>query len=85
MRNGNPYEHFWSGWPGAFCQKCGCEDAMEIAIGNSDYDPYSDTWISETTRLEYARSKSLQPCPISDQEYVEYMKTKGIDLSRILQ
>lgn len=25
--------HWWSGWPGAFCYRCGAEDAMENAFG----------------------------------------------------
>ena len=28
-------EHFWSGWPGAFCLKCGSEDKNELCLGNS--------------------------------------------------
>lgn len=25
-------EHWWSGWPGAYCLKCGAEDPTEIAL-----------------------------------------------------
>lgn len=25
-------EHWWSGWPGAICLKCGAEDVDEICI-----------------------------------------------------
>src|SRR5262245_59729463 len=28
-------QHWWSGWPGAWCWKCGAEDPMEICVGNS--------------------------------------------------
>ena len=24
--------HRWSGWPGAFCLDCGCEDPVEMAM-----------------------------------------------------
>jgi hypothetical protein len=24
--------HKWSGWPGAYCMKCGCEDPFELAL-----------------------------------------------------
>ncbi len=39
--------HHWSGWPGAYCMKCGTEDPMEIAVADGDYDPYEDKWASE--------------------------------------
>ena len=28
-------KHWWSGWPGAFCLKCGDEDKVELCLGNS--------------------------------------------------
>lgn len=31
--------HKWSGWPGAFCLKCGSEDPTENAIGLGWLDP----------------------------------------------
>lgn len=27
-------KHRWSGWPGAWCLDCGCEDANEIALAD---------------------------------------------------
>lgn len=30
----NHGEHWWSGWPGAYCMKCGDEDKDEICIGS---------------------------------------------------
>ena len=27
-------EHRWSGWPGAWCLDCGCEDPREIALAD---------------------------------------------------
>lgn len=29
-------EHRWSGWPGAWCLDCGCEDPREIALADGD-------------------------------------------------
>lgn len=29
--------HNWSGWPGAWCLDCGCEDPREIAIANGNF------------------------------------------------
>lgn len=31
-------KHHWSGWPGAFCLKCGSEDPCEVALANG-WDP----------------------------------------------
>ena len=28
-------EHWWSGWPGAVCMKCGSEDVREICLADS--------------------------------------------------
>ena len=44
--------HHWSGWPGAYCLKCGAEDPMEIAIGENWYDPCEDRWDSEEHRQQ---------------------------------
>lgn len=30
--------HRWSGWPGAWCLDCGCEDPMEIALADGALD-----------------------------------------------
>lgn len=27
-------EHRWSGWPGAWCLDCGCEDPREVALAD---------------------------------------------------
>ena len=27
--------HHWSGWPGACCLDCGCEDPLEIALADN--------------------------------------------------
>jgi len=38
-------EHWWSGWPGAFCMKCGTEDVMETCLADSCYCPcHEDFW-----------------------------------------
>jgi len=31
-------EHRWSGWPGAWCLDCGCEDPREIALALGSCD-----------------------------------------------
>jgi hypothetical protein len=42
--------HKWSGWPGAYCLRCGSEDPLEIALADGWYDPYTDTWDTEEHR-----------------------------------
>lgn len=32
----NMKAHHWSGWPGAYCLKCGSEDPSEIALADGD-------------------------------------------------
>ena len=32
-------EHRWSGWPGAYCIKCGAEDMLETALALGWFDP----------------------------------------------
>ena len=44
------HEHKWSGWPGAFCLKCGAEHAFENAMGMGWVDPCTDKWDTEEHR-----------------------------------
>lgn len=37
--------HNWSGWPGAYCTKCGCEHALENALALNWVDPSSGTLV----------------------------------------
>ena len=53
--------HHWSGWPGAYCLKCGAEDPMEIALGSNHYDPDKDHWDSEEHRQQYL---AANVCPV---------------------
>lgn len=33
-----PIGHRWSGWPGAWCLDCGCDDPIEIAMATGDFE-----------------------------------------------
>lgn len=35
-------EHWWSGWPGAFCMKCGSSDPMGQCLADSCHCPCHD-------------------------------------------
>lgn len=35
-------EHRWSGWPGAWCLDCGCEDPFETAIATGNFVEVAD-------------------------------------------
>ena len=43
--------HQWSGWPGAYCLRCGVEHVLETAIGENWYTPpfsgQAEVWKSE--------------------------------------
>jgi len=43
--------HLWSGWPGAYCLRCGAGQVLEIALGEGwlspGYDQMDDKWRSE--------------------------------------
>lgn len=57
--------HFWSGFPGGYCIKCGEECKIAIAIGSGYYNPITDTWQSPELEQEYTDL----PCKVSDQDY----------------
>jgi hypothetical protein len=40
--------HWWSGWPGAYCMKCGAGHALEVALAEGWFD--GDTWNTEEHR-----------------------------------
>lgn len=42
MKQGSNIVHRWSGWPGAWCLDCGCDDPYEIAIGDNLIDFVDD-------------------------------------------
>ena len=52
--------HWWSGWPGAYCLRCGSEDPMENAIAAGWYDPFEGKWDSD---LHKAAIDLVQYCP----------------------
>lgn len=41
-------EHNWSGWPGAWCLNCGCDDLIELwlAEGNDPDDPIPPEYLN---------------------------------------
>ena len=43
-------EHNWSGWPGAWCFDCGCEDPREAAIADGHWteDPDGNPIVTVT-------------------------------------
>lgn len=54
--------HHWSGWPGAFCLDCGCEDPYEIGLAGNLYDPSTGEW-ADTPEAQALRREAAQPCP----------------------
>jgi predicted RNA-binding Zn-ribbon protein involved in translation (DUF1610 family) len=61
------HTHRWSGWPGAFCLKCGAPHMLEQALADDKYDPCTDTWADEEYRKTVEDFDAL--CPVSDADY----------------
>jgi hypothetical protein len=57
------HRHHWSGWPGATCLKCGTSDAMELAIADGSYDPFTDAWVSPEAYDAYQQASW---CSVAD-------------------
>ena len=53
--------HHWSGWPGAYCFKCGSEDPMEIAVADGWFDPWEQKWDSKEHQEEI---EAFLICPV---------------------
>ena len=53
--------HWWSGWPGAICLRCGTEDPLEIGLADNTYDPITGKWDTEEHRLAFVAASI---CPV---------------------
>lgn len=51
MKRGLSIVHRWSGWPGAWCLDCGCDDPYEIAIGDNLIDFVEDSKSPDGMRM----------------------------------
>lgn len=63
-----PDEHWFSGWPGAYCMKCGDEDKVEICIGGVCECPcHLEFW------AEYEQAmKETPPTTVNDMSDSDY-------------
>jgi len=59
--------HRWSGWPGAFCLKCGAEDPYEYALAMNYYDPLTDSWDTEEHMVACFQALN---CPVEDKNEI---------------
>lgn len=56
-------EHRWSGWPGAWCIDCGCEDPREIGLAEGNYEldandiPIVKVTVEQMTCKEHGSSR----------------------------
>jgi len=53
--------HKWSGWPGAYCLKCGQEQMLEYALAMNWYDPVADVWDTEVHKKEVEKADGVCP------------------------
>lgn len=49
--------HNWSGWPGAWCLDCGCEDPRETALADPNLPLDEDGWPIVTVTREQMECK----------------------------
>ncbi len=56
-------EHHWSGWPGAYCLKCLCEDPFEIALADGNFTEVDDD--SEMGFHYEFPNVVVAPCPVA--------------------
>ena len=64
--------HNWSGWPGAVCQKCGAEHALENALALGWIDVRQgdeDKWISEDHKALVDLCDNNCFCDMTPEEY----------------
>jgi hypothetical protein len=54
--------HTWSGWPGAWCFDCGCEDPFEACMGGCDQAPSDEMGYPEPSRCPI-HGQMARPCP----------------------
>lgn len=54
-------QHRWSGWPGAWCLDCGCDDPAETALANGDYVEVPDD-SEQGSHFEFPNLKVTE-CP----------------------
>jgi hypothetical protein len=59
-------QHHWSGWPGAWCLKCGAEDPWEIALADGlwelDENMSDIHWLG--TAEQRAALEAATICPV---------------------
>ncbi len=64
--------HRWSGWPGAFCLKCGAEDQVEIALADDAFDVETGIFYDYELQEAYAQA----PCPVEDTAYQMFIDSQ---------
>jgi hypothetical protein len=57
--------HSWSGWPGAYCVHCGCNDPGETLLICPNYDIMADIWYDQADEAKWREENKigLGPCP----------------------
>lgn len=53
--------HRWSGWPGAYCLDCGCEDPIELALTDDDGTD-DDGLLTDGALNRYKDHPGMNPC-----------------------
>lgn len=56
--------HHWSGWPGAYCLKCGAGDPMEEALADELIAVSDEEWKWLGTKEERESLAQADICPV---------------------
>lgn len=56
--------HQWSGWPGAYCLKCGAPDPMEVALADELIAVSDEEWKWLGTKEEREALVEADICPV---------------------
>jgi hypothetical protein len=59
------FGHWWNGWPGAYCMKCGAEDPSEYAVAHYPID-YETGEIKFPDQAAYDEWYNAHICPVKD-------------------
>jgi len=80
--------HRWSGWPGAYCLKCGAGQALEVALADGWFDfeeeTYREIWKSDEHRELVHLLDSNCTVDMTEEE-IESMKKRVKELEGIIK
>ena len=73
------HQHSWSGWPGAWCKKCGQDDLYELGLADDTYNPFDGTWEDLDCLVEFLSKTvcKVPTDPLEEDILIEYVDDDG--------